>query len=62
MEEQNISKTLFWTLEEGDFENILEIKEFGVRKQLMKRIKEIMTEFTFTKAKEDMEIKRLTQD
>jgi len=62
MEEQNITKTLFWTLEEGDFENLLEIKEFGVRKKLMKRIKEIMTEFTFAKEKEDMEIKRLTQD
>jgi len=62
MEEQNISKTLFWTLEEGDFEKLLEIKEFGVRKKLMKRIKEIMTEFTFAKEKEDMEIKRLTQD
>merc|ERR1712166_1541786 len=32
MEEQNISKTLFWTLEEGDFEKLLEIKKFGVRK------------------------------
>jgi len=62
MKEQNITKTLFWCLEEGDFENILEIKEFGVRKKLMKRIKQIMTEFTFTKEKEDMEIKRLTQD
>jgi hypothetical protein len=53
MKEQNISTKMFWDLEEGDFENMLSIKEFGTRKKLMKRIKQIKTEFTLTKEKED---------
>ena len=39
MKEQNITNKMFWELEEGDFENMLEVKEFGTRKKLMKKIK-----------------------
>jgi hypothetical protein len=30
---------MFWDLEEGDFENMLQIKEFGTRKRLLRRLK-----------------------
>jgi len=40
-------------LEEGDFENLLEIKEFGTRKKLLKRIKQIKYDFTQAKEMED---------
>lgn len=60
MREQNITDKMFWDLEEGDFENMLEVKEFGTRKKLMKRIKEIKAEFTLVKEKEDRHAKRLS--
>jgi hypothetical protein len=39
MKEQKITATMFWDLEEGDFENMLQIKEFGTRKRLLRRLK-----------------------
>lgn len=62
MKEQNINAKMFWDLEEGDFENMLEIKEFGTRKKLLKRIKQIKYDFTQAKEKEDRLAKKLSQE
>lgn len=41
LKENQIDDFTFWTLEENDFKEIIEIKSFGKRKTLMKRIGEI---------------------
>jgi len=62
MKEQNITDKMFWDLEEGDFENMLEVKEFGTRKKLMKKIKQIKADFSLAKEKEDRHAKRLSEE
>ena len=44
---------IFWKLEESKFENLIEIKVFGVRKRLMKRIEQIKKQHKENFEKED---------
>ena len=44
LEENRIDQGVFWSLEDGDFKDVVEVKSFGKRKTLMNRIKEIKAE------------------
>ena len=44
MKEHEIDEEQFWALGDGDFENMLGVKVWGRRKQLMKKIEEIVKE------------------
>ena len=44
MKEHEINAEKFWTLEEGDISSMLEVKIYGRKKRLMKKIKEIKKE------------------
>lgn len=44
LEENQIDAETFWELTEGEFESLIEIKSYGKRKNLMKRIGEIKKE------------------
>jgi len=45
---------MFWTLTEDEIKDKLEVKDFGPRKKLMKRIGEINFDFTEAKEQEDL--------
>ena len=44
VKEHEINQESFWELSEGDLESMLEVKVWGRRKQLMKKIQEIKKE------------------
>jgi len=58
IKENDIDDEQFWDLEEGDFESILDIKIFGRRKKLYKKIQEIKK----THEKDMEELKKLEEE
>lgn len=44
LKENQIDPETFWTLEDGDFKEMLEVKSWGKRKRLLQRIEEIKKE------------------
>ena len=42
--QNQIDPETFWTLEDGDFKEMLEVKSWGKRKRLLQRIEEIKKE------------------
>jgi hypothetical protein len=54
LKENSITDAMFWTLTEDEIKDKLEVKDFGPRKKLMKRIGEINFDFTEAKEQEDL--------
>jgi len=44
LEENQIDAATFWGLEDGDLKDVIEIKSYGKRKSLLKRMNEIKAE------------------
>lgn len=62
MKELNIDNDMFWGLDEAMFKDSLEIKDFGPRKKLLKRIGEIKEEHEEEIEQKEIDSKRLSAD
>jgi len=62
MKELNIDNEMFWGLDEAMFKDTLEIKDFGPRKKLLKRIAEIKEEHEELIEQKEIDSKRLSAD
>ena len=62
LEEHKINDYLFWTVEQDELMEKLEIESFGIRKKLFRRRKEILEDHKKTMEEQDEKRKDLSEE
>lgn len=62
LKEHKISKETFWELKDGDLKDVLEIKVFGTRKNLLQRMIEITKAHEEELTQKEKEKKKFSRD
>lgn len=62
LKENQVDDYTFWNLSEGEFKDIVDIKSFGKRKRLMKRIEDIKEEHEKTMEEKHKESKKVNKE